>query len=72
MRDYLQIDTIPCDEECVSRLDFTNPDDYIKFSTIEANAFIEQIRREFETDLVSLILTWCPHDFGQYPQIYIL
>lgn len=69
MRDYLEISSTPNDEPCIQ----VGAEDYAKFSKLECEALIAQIRRQFgaEPEGVRLFRKACPHDFGTYYEVAI-
>lgn len=71
MRDQFELGTsVPHDEPCVQMGD----DNYEKFSRLEANALISQIKRVIgePPSGTSFRLISCPHDFGVYYDVAII
>jgi len=69
MRDFIELDTTPCDEPCFQ----IGSDDYYKQTRIEAKVFIEQLIRIFgegtENNYFSIKSN--PHDFGTYHSLAV-
>ena len=69
--DYLTLGPTPPDEDCAQ----VGGNDYIRKSKLEADAFINQLEREFshwvEDDLVLFDKKWFNHDFGRYCEVVV-
>jgi hypothetical protein len=71
MRDYLDLDTVPCDEPCAS----VGQPDYSTRARLEARAYVAQLQRAFP-DAVAAGLYFRiksnPHDFGSYLSVQVV
>lgn len=68
MRDYLEIDTVPTDEDCAQ----VGAPDYDTRARREARAFINQILRHYPEPLYGdITFKRNQHDFGEYLSIKI-
>jgi hypothetical protein len=70
MRDYLEFDCTPCDENCVQT---GITEDYLRMNRIECRAMINQLMRMFpdKPEGVSIKRKINYHDFGTYYSIAI-
>jgi hypothetical protein len=71
MRDYLDLDTVPCDEPCAS----VNEPDYSTRARLEARTFISQLERAFPMAVdagVYFRIKSNPHDFGSYLSVQVV
>ncbi len=68
MRDYLELDTVPTEEDCA----YVNQPDYHVRARREARAYINQILRHYpEPMLGDITIKRNAHDFGEYLSIKI-
>lgn len=68
MRDYLEIDTVPTEEDCAQ----VGAPDYYERARREARAFIGQILRHYpEPRYGDITIKRNQHDFGEYLSIKI-
>lgn len=68
MRDYLEIDTVPTDEDCAQ----VGAPDYYERARREARAFVGQILRHYPEPIRGAItIKRNAHDFGEYLSIKI-
>jgi len=69
MKDYIELGTTPCSENCVG----IGSDDYRKQSKIEANTFAKQLIRNFGQGTLNNYFEFksFPHDFGTYFELVI-
>ena len=68
MMDYMDlVQTTPSDERCMQ----VGEDNYLKFSRIEAHAYISQLKRSFGSPPAGsrFCIVRCPHDAGTYLDI---
>jgi len=66
--DFLYLGPVPCDENCAQ----VGEPDYRRISSIEMEAYIEQIHRifpEIEDSNVVIRKKWFNHDFGSYGEV---
>jgi hypothetical protein len=69
MRDYLELDTVPTEEDCA----YVNQPDYHARARREARAYINQILRHYPApDYGDLCIKRNAHDFGEYLSIKII
>lgn len=67
MRDYIDIGSTPCDEDCAQ----VGSGDYRKRARVELQAFVNQLYRQFGNgpDGAELRVKAFPHDFGTYHEV---
>lgn len=67
MRDYLDIGSSPCDEDCAQVGELN----YREKATKEMRRYIDLIRKKLgpEPEGASLGIKWFPHDFGTYGEV---
>jgi hypothetical protein len=69
MRDYLEIDTVPTEEDCAQ----VNAADYPQAARREARAYIAQILRHYPAPIYGdLCIKRNAHDFGEYLSVKII
>lgn len=69
MRDYLEIDTVPSEEDCAQ----VGAPDYDTRVRREAKAFINQISRHYPEPLHGIVtIKRNQHDFGEYLSVRIV
>jgi hypothetical protein len=71
MKDYLDLDTVPCDEPCAS----VGQPDYSKRARLEARAYVAQLERAFPLAVdagVYFRVKSNPHDFGSYLSVQVV
>jgi hypothetical protein len=71
MRDYLDLDTVPCDEPCAS----VGQPDYSTRARLECRAFINQLERAFPMAVDAGLyfrIKSNPHDFGSYLSVQVV
>jgi len=71
MRDFLDLDTVPCDEPCAA----VGQPDYSKRARLEARAFVAQLERAFPLAVdagVYFRVKSNPHDFGSYLSVQVV
>lgn len=66
-RDYINIGSVPCDEDCAQ----VGSENYHSRSRAECNRFIALLRKKFgmEPEGAKLEIKWFQHDFGQYAEV---
>ena len=67
MRDYINIGSSPCEEDCVQ----VGAENYAQLARVECQRFIEAIRQTIgpEPDGACLRVKSFPHDFGSYMEV---
>lgn len=67
MRDYIDIGSTPCEEECAQ----VGSEDYLKKARVECKRFMELIRKKLgpEPPGAELRIKSNPHDFGTYLEV---
>lgn len=67
--EYMEIGPVPCEEDCAQ----VGQPDFRKISSIEMNAYIHQLEREFQTrlDVIRFEKKWFNHDFGSYGEVVV-
>jgi hypothetical protein len=67
MRDYINIGTVPCDEDCAQ----VGQEGYREQAVKECRRFIELLRKTFgdEPEGARLPIKWFDHDFGSYCEV---
>ena len=67
MRDYINIGSAPCDEDCAQ----LGQDDYRERAIDECKRFIQLLRKTFgdEPPEARLAIKWFDHDFGSYYEV---
>jgi len=70
MKDYLELGTVPCDEDCVQ---VTNDVPYEKEMKEQCQRYIELLRKKFPTmpESCAFVIKRNPHDFGCYYEVAI-
>jgi hypothetical protein len=69
MRDYLELDTVPTEEDCT----YVNQPNYYARARREAHAYINQILRYYPApDYGDLGIKRNAHDFGEYLSVKII
>jgi hypothetical protein len=71
MRDYLDLDTVPCDEPCAS----VGQPDYSTRARLEARAYVAQLQRAFPDAVAAGVyfrIKSNPHDFGSYLSVQVV
>lgn len=73
MKDYLYLGPTPADESCVQ----VGDEHYKEKSTIEMDAYINQLYRHFGEDYftsnnIYLKKKWNSHDFGSYGEVVVV
>ena len=69
MKDFFTIGPVPVEEDCMQ----VGNENYTKFSIIECETFIDQIKRQFPNlnETVKLKTKSFVHDFGTYHEVAI-
>jgi hypothetical protein len=67
MKDYIEIGSSPCDEDCVQ----LGSEDYTVKALCECKRFINLLRKVFgdEPDGARLVIKGFEHDFGRYYEV---
>lgn len=67
MRDFIEIGSSPCDEDCAQ----VGEPDFHEKATKEMRRYIDLIRKKLgpEPEGARLGIKWFPHDFGSYGEV---